>query len=342
MTPLAKKGFPGALPNPLVGCVIVKNGRVISKGYHKKFGGPHAEIEALKKAGHRAKGATLFVSLEPCSHWGKTPPCCKAIVKAGISHVVTSMTDPNPQVNGKGFRYLKNHGIKVEIKPDREAEALNLPFVTQATKKRPYIVLKAAMTLDGKITDFKGHSKWITDATSRELARKLRGYFDAILVGANTVVTDNPELTSHDYGRNPMRIILDPRNKIPKNSKVLKDGKAPTLHINKPFQLRALLKDLAQKNIQSLLVEGGGTTHAHFVEAGLFDELFYFVAPKILGGKTSKTPVEGLGLPIANAIKLGKIEASRLNETLIIRASRNKNGLLWSLVDTTLNVSRNH
>ncbi len=389
---LAKKGFPNASPNPLVGCVIVKNGKIIATGYHKKFGGPHAEIEALKQAGSKAAGATMIVSLEPCSHWGKTPPCAEAIVKAKIARVVIAMPDPNPKVNGKGIKFLKNHGVKVQGNIlDGAATALNLPFITQMRQTRPYIVLKAAMTLDGKIADFNGNSRWITDSSSRDLVHQLRSQFDAILVGAGTVIADNPTLTSHGYGRNPIRVVLDPNGRIPANANVLTDGKAPTIIVldtrqnfpdsrhsresgpfaelaapgapealirnpdldarlrghdekkgvevlkipqkNRSLNLSCLLQMLAQRNIQSLLVEGGGATHAHFVENGLFDELIYFIAPKILGGSKSKTPVEGGGLPITKALKLGKIEVRSLGNTTVIRASNNKYGLFWSMLE---------
>ncbi len=354
----ARKGFPSACPNPLVGCVLVKNGRLVSQGHHRQFGGAHAEINALKAARQRAQGATAYVTLEPCSHQGKTPPCTAALIQAGVKEVVYALKDPNPLVNGKGARILKAAGIEVtEGMLESEARAINLPFLSQMTRKRPYVVLKAAMTLDGKIADRKGDSRWITGAAARDWTHQARSKFDAILVGAGTVLKDDPNLTAHGQGRNPLRVILDPNLRTPLNFKVTHTDEAGTVIVTKNFDkektraiamrnieilsvdyahdrfdLHMLMDLLDYKGTQTLLVEGGGKTLASFLEAGLADELLWFVAPKILGGATAKTPVEGAGQRIAKAWGCHNLRAVNIGNDLLLRATTRPNQPLWSLL----------
>lgn len=356
----AQRGFPSACPNPLVGCVLVKNNRLIASGWHQRFGGPHAEIEALRKAADNASGATLFVNLEPCCFFGKTPPCVDAIKKAGIKEVVAAMKDPDARVRGKGFAVLSKTGIKVSVGlMQKEALALNQPFITQMAKERPYIVLKAAMSLDGKIADFKGDSKWITDSAARQLSYKCRGYFDAIAVGVTTALKDNPSLTAHGQGRNPLRLILDPRLRMNLTLKIMNTNQAPTAiviaenetHNRKKlealaqknveiltapltddgFQLRKLMKLLSLKGVQSLLVDGGPQTTARFLEANLADEILWFIAPKLLGGDGAKTALAGKGRAIAQAWPCYNLENLYHAGTLIIRACLNPKTPKWSL-----------
>ncbi|MEK7287361.1 MAG: bifunctional diaminohydroxyphosphoribosylaminopyrimidine deaminase/5-amino-6-(5-phosphoribosylamino)uracil reductase RibD [Elusimicrobiota bacterium] len=356
---LARRGFPTATPNPLVGCVLVKNGRIIAEGYHRNFGGPHAETEALRQAGSRARGAIAYLNLEPCSHFGLTPPCVNALKEAGVKEVVAALEDPNPLVRGRGFRALKASGIKIRAGVlSKEATALNLPFLTQMRLGRPYIILKAAITLDGKIADSLGRSKWVTGPQARRHLWKLRSLCDAIAVGSRTVIKDNPEITSHGLGRNPLRVILDPRLKISPQAKVFRTNEAGTLLATAGFNLKSyrimsqrnvewaglavngqglnlneLCKILAIKGIQTLLVEGGGITHGYFTAANLLDEAAWFIAPKILGGRDATPSIAGQGRPMARAIPLHNLQASRHGDDFLLRATRNPEGILWPLLE---------
>src|SRR3990167_1206134 len=218
---LAKKGAGWTAPNPMVGAVVVKSGKIIGRGYHRRAGSAHAEIEALAAAGRSARGATLYVNLEPCAHFGKTPPCTEAIINAGIKRVVCSAIDPNPQVQGRGVARLKQFGIAVSISVRKEeARSLNEVFFVFHEKKRPFVALKFAMSLDGKLAARTGDSKWITGGKARSFARDLRGNYQAILVGVNTVIRDNPHLGARTKGKkDPLRIILDSRLHIPRNAR---------------------------------------------------------------------------------------------------------------------------
>ncbi len=224
---LAKKGMGKTSPNPLVGAVVVKNDEIVGKGYHKRSGEPHAETNALKACGNKAKNATLYVNLEPCCHHGKTPPCTDIIIKSGIKKLVCAALDPNPQVNGRGISILREGGVEVDLGIlEKEAEKLNEVYLKFITTGLPFVMLKVAQTLDGKIATKLGNSKWITQEDSRRFVHSLRASVDAVLVGANTVKRDDPELTVHSAkGENPIRIILDSTGKISKNSKVIKGSK---------------------------------------------------------------------------------------------------------------------
>jgi len=310
---LAEKGKGLVSPNPMVGAVIVKGKRVLGKGFHKSFGLPHAEIEALKEAGSKAKGATLFVNLEPCCHWGKTPPCTTSIISSGIKEVICCMKDPNPLVNGKGFQELEKNGIKVRVGYlEEQAEKFNFPYITYITKKRPYIVLKWAETIDGKIATFTGDSKWITDEPARRYVHKLRSKVQVVMVGIGTVLKDDPELSVRLGGkkRKPRPLVVDEGLRIPLRAKVLRTQaeagaiiacvekadtkKKRTLEKlgaevietkadkNGLLSLKELLRRLGEKKIAVLLCEGGARLAGGLLERGLVDEVQFFYSPKLL------------------------------------------------------------
>lgn len=313
---LAEKGRGFVSPNPPVGCVIVKNGKIAASGWHRKFGFPHAEIEALKKTGAKAKGATMYVNLEPCAHFGKTPPCAAAIIESGIKRVVVAMKDPNPLVNGRGIKILKKSGVRVAIGClKNEAEELNEVFIKYIVKEEPFVALKAAMSLDGKIATKTGDSKWITSDSSRKFVKNLRDKYDAVLVGIETVLKDNPRLCGSNT--EPLRVILDSKLRIPLAAKVLRNKKvlifttkkAPRKKIGilqkKGFKIKIfpenirivpLLHFLGKQNISSVLVEGGSEIFGSFFDAKSVDKIYWFVAPKIIGGINAKPAVSGQGV----------------------------------------------
>jgi len=324
---LAQQGAAKVFPNPMVGAVLVKNGKIIGKGWHKRFGGPHAEIYAIEQAGGKAKGADLYVTLEPCTHWGKTPPCADKIIEAGICRVIAASIDPNPKASGKGLAKLSKAGIKVERDLLRtRALHQNSAYFSRFRQNQSLVTVKAAMSLDGKICTRTGDSKWISNETSRKLVHTLRSQHDAVLVGINTVIHDNPWLTSHGMGKNPVRVIIDPDLRIPLTSHVL-DNKAPTVIFSasktkaKNSALKQLgifvinqygksiigfkhiLKELSKMSIYSILIEGGGETIASAIDAGVVDKLKLFISPKIIGGRDAKTPVEGFGTTLVSKAK---------------------------------------
>ena len=291
---LAKKGAGYVSPNPLVGCIIVKNGEIIGKGYHKKFGEAHAEVNAInnaKKNGYSLTNSTLYINLEPCSHFGKTPPCAELIIKEKISKVIIGIKDPNPEVNGKGIAKLRKAGIKVEYGILRkECEELNKFFIKNITKKIPYVTLKVAQSIDGKIALKNNKSKYITCENSLKLVHKLRSEYDAVLIGKNTALLDNPSLTVRLVkGRNPYRIVIDKDSKLPQHLKIFTDKDSDrTIIINSPLKnknipLINILKALHDLNIASVLVEGGANIFSQFVEKNLFDDIYFIIAPKIIG-----------------------------------------------------------
>lgn len=283
---LASQGRGRVHPNPMVGAVLVRDGREIASGYHRAYGGPHAEIEALRRAGTHAKGATLYVTLEPCSHWGKTPPCADALLRAGVTRVVSSMKDPNPLVSGRGFSRLRARGVAITSGVLlEEARFLNRAFITRITKHRPYITLKVASSLDGRTATVTGESKWITSSASRAQGHRLRAEVDAIAVGAGTVLADNPSLTAHGKGRDPIRIIFQGKRALPKRLNIF-DLSAETWVLRQPRGVKALkatLAQLAERGVTHLLVEGGATLQKSFWDAGVVDEVAWFVAPVIIG-----------------------------------------------------------
>lgn len=345
---LAAKGKGKTSPNPMVGAVIVKDDKIIAKGYHKKAGTAHAEIAALRSAGPEARGATLYVTLEPCCHTDKkTPPCTKAIIKAGIHKVVAAMIDPNPLVAGKGLRELRKAGIKTSsgiLK--KEAVKLNEAFIRHVTDKVPFVVLKIAQSLDGKIATARGESKWITGPKARKRVHELRNELDAVLVGSGTVNADNPSLDCRlRGGRNPCRIIVDSSLRIPLSAKVLKytDGKtiiATTEAAGKrkiaavkktghrvlvireksgKVDLEHLMKELGRLDIMSVMIEGGSSISASALSDGLVNKVMFFVAPKIIGGTDSISSVGGPSPSLLkNAIQLKDLQSSDFGEDILI------------------------
>lgn len=325
---LASKGKGTTSPNPMVGAVLVDDdGKIVGEGYHKKAGEPHAEINALKNAGVLAKGTTLYVTLEPCSHYGKTPPCADAIVKAGIKRVVIACGDPNYLVNGKGIKILKSAGIEVlEHVLEEDGKKLNEVFFHWVINKKPFVATKYAMTLDGKIATSNGDSKWITNEKSRKYGHYLRSIYDAILVGKNTVIKDNPSLTCrYVEGENPIRIVLDSRLDIPLESNVITDGMAQTILVvdnkseidykkiakineyknvsilkipskNGKINLNVLFEKLGASNISSVLVEGGSEVHGNIFDENLVNRTYVFIGMKIIGGVNSLTPIGAKGV----------------------------------------------
>lgn len=335
-------------PNPLVGAVIVKDNRVVGCGWHRKAGTPHAEVHALNQAGELAQGADVYVTLEPCAHYGKTPPCAKALVEAKVKNVYGGLLDVNPKVAGKGFKILEDAGIHVEYGfLQDELRKQNEVFFKWIEHKKPFIVLKAAMTLDGKIATATGQSKWITNETSRAYGYKLRDIYDGIMVGINTVIEDNPMLTARvDGGKNPIRIVVDSSLKIDINANVVQDKSAKTIIAttdkadkdkilklqaqdvdvivvdkdkNDKVDIEKLLDILGQQNICSILVEGGATLSGSFVAKKLVDKVYFFITPKIVGGKEAKTPVAGTGiLNLQEALTLKDIQIEKLEEDILI------------------------
>lgn len=315
---LAKKGQSWTFPNPMVGAVLVNAGKVIGQGYHRKAGGHHAEIEAIQSSKTNLKGATMYVNLEPCSHYGRTPPCAEAIIKAGIKRVVYCTLDPNPKVAGKGIEKLKQAGIDVMGGIlEKEAKKLNEAFFTFHTKKRPFVAIKFAASLDGKIATSNGDSKWITNEKARMFARRLRGEYQAIIVGINTVLKDNPNLGTRISGlKDPIRIILDPHVKLPKEAQVLRDN--DIIVINEQITIPRLLEMLKEKEIISVLVEGGGKTIGGFVDAGLVDKVYAFHAPIIIGGEKSVSSVSGVGFgTIKESLHLKDVKFKKFDDTML-------------------------
>lgn len=342
---LAEKGGFKTFPNPNVGALIYKNGEIVGKGYHRFFGDFHAEIHALNQAGENAKDATMFVTLEPCSHYGKTPPCVDAIIKAGIKKVYIGMKDPNPLVSGKGIEILRQNKVEVEVGIlETKAKRFYEEYSKRFNRKDSYVVLKYAMTLDGKIASSTGNSKWISAEKSRDWVHKLRSKFDGILVGVNTIINDNPELTSHGKGKNPVRIILDPGLEIPLESKVIQDNLATVIvhsNLNKKQKIKRIkdrgkfllhlqsknglidfkkiVSELQRISIFSILIEGGGFTAWTALKSGVVDEIISFISPKIIGGQNAITPVEGEGIKrISKAIKTKFIRIEKLGEDILI------------------------
>lgn len=320
---LAEKGAGFVSPNPMVGCVIVKNGKIIGEGYHKFFGEEHAEVNALDNCTDSPENSDAYVTLEPCSHFGKTPPCAHRLIKEKVRNVYIAMKDPNKLVEGKGISLLKKSGINVEVGfLEEEAKKLNKFFIHFITKKMPYIILKSAISIDGFIADEYGNSNWISNETSRKEVHQLRTQVDAVLVGAGTVVSDNPKLNVRLInGRNPKKIILDYKGKLNGNYDIfdentiyitmknnlfieqIKSKKSRILFIDS-FKIEYLLKEFANMGIASILVEGGAYTSGLFLESGCINELLLYQAPIILGKGKSLFKLTK-NRTIANKIVLG-------------------------------------
>ena len=320
---LAKQTKGQTSPNPVVGAVVVKDNAVVGLGAHLKAGEPHAEVHAIRMAGDKAKNATIYVTLEPCSHHGRTPPCSNLIIESKIKRVVIASVDPNPLVAGSGIKRLQDAGIKVEVGLLRkQADELNEVFFHYISTKRPYITIKSATSLDGKIATSTGESKWITGEEARNDVHQYRHEHDAILVGVNTVIKDNPSLTTRlpSGGKNPIRIILDSRLRTPVDAKVVNDGLAETWIITaqspsreklEPFlnkehvkvipmgqdtiKIPDLLNYLGSQEITSLFVEGGSTVNGSFVQSKCVNQVIMYIAPKIIGGAIAPTAIGGEG-----------------------------------------------
>ncbi len=324
---LARRGRGKTSPNPMVGAVVVRDGQIIGTGYHRAAGEPHAEVMALQKAGAAARGAVLYVNLEPCFHQGRTGPCTEAVIGAGISKVVAAMEDPNPLVSGKGFQRLKEAGVKVKVGVlEEKARRLNEVFVKHITTGRPFVIVKSAVTADGKTATRTGRSRWITGEKARAFVHRLRNNSDAIAVGINTVLLDDPRLTARleeGGGKDPLRVVVDSRARLPIDARMIKmPSRAATLlaataaappekrraleekgveilllpeHQGR-VDLDALIGKLGERGICQLLVEGGGTLNYSLLEAGLVDKLMLFIAPLIVGGRESPTSFGGSGV----------------------------------------------
>lgn len=334
---LARKGEGKTSPNPMVGALVVRDGHVVGKGYHRKAGEPHAEVIALEEAGERARGATLYVNLEPCTHFGRTPPCSPRVIDSGVRRVVIGMKDPNPLVSGRGISTLSEAGLEVEVGVLEEAcRALNEAFCKYILRKEPFVVLKAAMTLDGKVATREGDSKWISCEASRRWVHRLRSVVDGVVVGIGTVLKDDPLLTARlDGRRNPLRIVLDSRLRIPENARVI--GEDPRqlivatteaspvtkrlalekrgVHVevfdsqNGRVNLRSFLLGMGAMGVTSLLVEGGSVVNGAFLDQGLVDKVILFIAPKLIG--------DGEALPV-----FGGRGVSRLNDAIAVKGMR--------------------
>ncbi|NOY53266.1 MAG: bifunctional diaminohydroxyphosphoribosylaminopyrimidine deaminase/5-amino-6-(5-phosphoribosylamino)uracil reductase RibD [Deltaproteobacteria bacterium] len=347
---LAAKGRGRTSPNPMVGAVVVRKGEIIGRGYHRKAGTPHAEIHALNDAGMAARGSTLYVTLEPCCHRGRTLPCADFIIRSRVARVVVAMLDPNPLVNGKGVQKLREAGIRVEVGLlEREARELNTFFIKYISTKTPYVILKAAVTLDGRIATRTGASRWITGEPARRRGHEIRDRVDAILVGVNTVLTDNPGLTTRlpgEEGKDPVRIILDTHLRTPLNAKVIVNESAAPTYIFAgsdvaPERVRAyqeknvtvmvarkgtggisfgqVLEDLGRMEFSSLLIEGGATIHAAALREGVVDHLLFFIAPKIMGGGESREAIGDIGIErMEDVIRLRNVRTEKVGEDLLM------------------------
>lgn len=346
---LAGKGCGWVSPNPMVGAVIVKDGRVIGKGWHERYGGPHAERNALAACTENPGGATMYVTLEPCCHYGKQPPCTDAVLEAGISRVVVGSSDPNPLVGGKGVRILREHGVSVtEDVLKEDCDRLNEVFLHYIRTGLPFVVMKYAMTLDGKIAAYTGKSQWITGETARKHVHRQRGRYSAIMAGVGTVLADDPLLTCRlEGGKNPVRIICDSKLRTPLTARVVATAKdAPTViatcctdgerhrayqeagcrvlvvgEKNGHADLKELMYRLGQEKLDSVLIEGGGTLNWAALESGIVQKVMAYIAPKLFGGQSAKTPVEGTGFPSpADAVILKNSKVTRLGEDILIES----------------------
>ncbi|RCW73074.1 bifunctional diaminohydroxyphosphoribosylaminopyrimidine deaminase/5-amino-6-(5-phosphoribosylamino)uracil reductase RibD [Saliterribacillus persicus] len=347
---LAKATEGQTSPNPSVGAVVVKDGIILGMGSHLQAGEAHAEVHAINQAGDKAKGAEIYVTLEPCAHFGKTPPCANLIVESGIKKVYIACVDPNPQVAGKGIKILEQAGIEVEVGiKETQAILLNRKFFHYMEKKRPYVTLKAAMTLDGKTATSTGDSKWITSKEAREMVHQSRHQHDAILVGKETVLKDDPQLTTRlpQGGKNPIRIILDTHLTIKGDYQIfsrdvptwivctqeadVKGHKELYPHVEfiqlptKTIELADLLAILGERQIQSLYVEGGQTVHASFLKEQLADEYHWYIAPKLLGGQDARSVIGGISpLKMDEATDLDISEIKEVGQDILVVARPKK------------------
>lgn len=346
---LALKGKGKTSPNPMVGAVVVKDGRIVGQGYHEKAGSAHAEIIALDQAKDKSKGSTLYVTLEPCTHYGRTPPCVDRIIKAKVKEVIVGMIDPNPLNNGKGIQMLRQNKIKVKVGfLENELKKINEVFIKYILKGIPFVTVKAAQSMDGKIATKTGDSKWITSDKARAFAHKLRQNYDAIMVGVNTILRDNPKLEPWFSEKHPVKIVVDsqlstaqdanilssegsvliatlhvPSGQETENRKILSQ-KARILEVKEKggqINLRDMMKKLARLEISNILVEGGGTLIGSLFDEGLVDKILFFISPKIIGGKEAISSVMGKGISrVDKAIKLKDLSFKRIGEDFLFEA----------------------
>ena len=340
---LARRAAGQTAPNPMVGAVIVRNGRIVGSGFHPGAGQPHAEVFALREAGELAQGATIYVNLEPCNHYGKTPPCTEALVAAGISKVVVGMVDPDPRVSGTGIERLLSSGIEVTVGVEEEAcQQLNEAFSHRILHRRPLGILKYAMTLDGKIATITGHSKWITGTAARDRVHRLRGTCDAVIVGGNTVRLDNPQLTTHQKSpRNPLRVVMSRSLDLPLQAHLWQTDAAPTAVLtqsnpDKQSQQRlasrgvevielekltpmTAMEYLYERGLACVLWESGGILAAKAIAAGAVQKVMAFIAPKIIGGQNAPSPIGDLGLTaMTEAFQLEKVKMEMVESDFLI------------------------
>lgn len=353
---LARKGSGAVNPNPLVGAVIVRDGRVLGEGWHERYGQLHAERNAIahaKEAGEDLRGSSIYVTLEPCCHYGKTPPCTEAILEEGISRVIVGSDDPNPRVAGKGFQMLREQGVEVVTHfLKEECDALNGVFFHYIRTQTPYVAMKYAMTLDGKIACHTGDSRWVTGKTAREHVHRLRNHFTGIMAGIGTVLADDPMLNCRlEGGRDPVRIIADSRLRIPLDSRLVQTARNQRLIVacleeadpdkmallkeagaelitlpatdRGVIDLTVLMKELGARKIDGILLEGGGRLNESFLRAGLVNHVYCYLAPKMFGGEDARTPVEGTGLDLAaDAWTFRRTGMMELGEDMLIEFDR--------------------
>ncbi len=345
---LARQGLGRTAPNPMVGCVVVKDGKVVGEGFHPKAGEPHAEVFALRAAGARARNATLYVSLEPCSHYGRTPPCSEAVIQAGVARVVVGMVDPDPRVSGGGIERLRAAGVEVMVGVEaQDCRDLNEAFIHRITHHRPFGILKYAMTLDGKIATTSGHSAWVSSPEARAHVHGLRSQCDAVIIGTNTLRRDDPQLTSHQPEdgsmavHNPLRVVMSRSFDLPMQAKLWQTEAALTLVLtegNPDAERLAQLRDrnvevivlpkltpqaamdcLYERGCSTVLWECGGTLSAQAIAQGCIQKVLAFIAPKLIGGQTAPSPVGNLGLTqMTDALHLERITAESVGQDYLI------------------------
>jgi diaminohydroxyphosphoribosylaminopyrimidine deaminase/5-amino-6-(5-phosphoribosylamino)uracil reductase len=349
---LARKGRGKTSPNPMVGAVVVRGKAVVGKGYHHRAGEPHAEVLALRRAGERARGATLYLNLEPCDHFGKTPPCTQAILQAGIQRVVAGMKDPNPRVSGRGFKRLRRAGVRVDVGLlEGECRELNAPFCKCISTRKPFVILKAAVSLDGKVATRSGDSRWISSEESRGYVHRLRSAMDGVMVGIGTILQDDPLLNVRLAGkkvtRHPLRVIVDSRLRLPLRSRIAQTASlyrtlvattkaAPSSRVHRmksanlevlvvksrksgEVSLGALMEELGRRGILSILLEGGPTLNAGALEEKIVDRVLLFVAPKIIGGKKAPGMIGGKGvLRAKEALGMETLKMHRVGTDVMI------------------------
>lgn len=345
---LAQRALGRTAPNPLVGCVIVQNGRIVGEGFHPAAGQPHAEVFALRAAKDQAQGATLYVNLEPCNHYGRTPPCSEAVIAAGIQKVVIGMVDPDPRVSGGGIARLKQAGIEVVVGVEEAAcRSLNEAFIYRTLHQRPLGILKYAMTLDGKIATTTGHSAWVTSPLARAEVHQLRAACDAVVVGGNTVRQDNPFLTSRQEGHTPLRIVMSRSLNLPLEANLWDITQAPTVVFTEvgaspdvqqrlserdvevleltPLTPAAVMKYLYNQGCLSVLWECGGQLAAAAIADGSIQKILAFIAPKLIGGSTAPSPVGELGLTsMTDALMLSRVQWRSVGPDLLMEGYLDK------------------